>query len=383
MAEPIDDTHENSAMGHHWAQGGGGGARSRGVADPEYHSELDNTDESDLEEEHYESDESENQTWISWFLSHRENAYFCEVPEEFIEDEFNLTGLSQTVNYYAEALDMILDIEDNDEPLDNEEVEAVEGSAEILYGLIHARFILTRDGLNRMEEKYENGEFGVCPRYCCGGIGVLPCGRSDIPERDCVKLFCPSCLDIYLPSNTRYQKIDGAYFGTTFPHMLLQAYPALVPEEPAPVYTPRVYGFAINERSKSGPRMQWLRVRPDVKSGAENDDGEDDDGNTTDSQSYMEAQDANPSEHREVPVDAVSEGGIGFGSSEMHNEGMEVGTDRPGASRASTPAVSSEMQADGDDHHTDAAMATASNSPRPPCSESQSEDRRKGRAAAL
>ncbi|KAJ2341207.1 casein kinase 2 regulatory subunit, partial [Coemansia sp. RSA 2671] len=160
MAEPVDGTHENSALGHHWAQGGGGGVRGRGVADPEYHSELDNTDESDLEEEHYESDESENQTWISWFLSHRENAYFCEVPEEFIEDEFNLTGLSQTVNYYAEALDMILDIEDNDDPLDNEEVEAVEGSAEILYGLIHARFILTRDGLNRMEEKYENGEFG-------------------------------------------------------------------------------------------------------------------------------------------------------------------------------------------------------------------------------
>ncbi|KAJ2021563.1 hypothetical protein IWW57_004881, partial [Coemansia sp. S610] len=96
MAEPVDGTHENSALGHHWAQGGGGGVRGRGVADPEYHSELDNTDESDLEEEHYESDESENQTWISWFLSHRENAYFCEVPEEFIEDEFNLTGLSQT-----------------------------------------------------------------------------------------------------------------------------------------------------------------------------------------------------------------------------------------------------------------------------------------------
>ncbi|KAJ2331340.1 hypothetical protein GGH92_009261, partial [Coemansia sp. RSA 2673] len=126
----------------------------------------------------------------------------------------------------------------------------------------------------------------------------------------------------------------------------------------------------------------WLRVRPDVKPGADNDDCEDDDGNTTDSQSYMEARDANPSE---VPADANIEATVaGLGSSDMmHNEGMEVGTDRPGASRASTPAASSEIQADGDDHHTDAAMATASNSPRPACSESQSEDRRKGRAAAM
>ncbi|KAJ2909439.1 casein kinase 2 regulatory subunit, partial [Coemansia aciculifera] len=357
MADPVDGSHGNSALVHGWAQGGG-----HGVADAEYNSGLDNTDDSDLEEEHYESDESENQTWISWFLSHRENAYFCEVPEEFIEDEFNLTGLSQAVNYYAEALDMILDIEDNDDPLDNEEVEAVEGSAEILYGLIHARYILTRDGLHRMAEKYENGEFGVCPRYYCGGIGVLPCGRSDIPERDCVKLFCPSCLDIYLPSNTRYQKVDGAYFGTTFPHMLLQAFPNLVPDDPSPVYTPRVYGFAINERSKSGPRMQWLRVSPDVKPDADNAD---DDGNTTDSQSYVEARDGdvNPSEGRQVPA--------------LHNEGMEVGTDRPGASRASTPAALSELPADAEDHHTDAVMATASNSPRLACDSEQSEDRRK------
>ncbi|KAJ2001417.1 casein kinase 2 regulatory subunit [Coemansia thaxteri] len=353
MTEPVDSIHGNKALGHGWAPGSGSG-----MADAEFQSELDNTDESDLEEEQYESDESENQTWISWFLSHRENSYFCEVPEDFIEDEFNLTGLSQTVNYYAEALDMILDTEDQDEPLDNEEVEAVEGSAEILYGLIHARFILTRDGLNRMEEKYENGDFGVCPRYCCGGIGVLPCGRSDIPERDCVKLFCPSCLDIYLPPNTRYQKIDGAYFGTTFPHMLLQAFPALVPEEPAPVYTPRVYGFAINELSKSGPRMQWLRMRPEIRQ------GDDDDGNTTDSQSYMEARDACVSERREVPA----------------SEGADMGTDRPSPSRASTPAASSELRADGDDQHTDVVMATASNSPRLGCSESASEDRRKGGA---
>ena len=28
------------------------------------------------------------------------------------------------------------------------------------------------------------------------------------------------------------------------------------------VYTPRIYGFKVSERAKSGPRMKWLRLRP-------------------------------------------------------------------------------------------------------------------------
>lgn len=36
---------------------------------------------------------------------------FAEVSEDFIEDDFNLTGLSQLVPFYKEALEMILDVE--------------------------------------------------------------------------------------------------------------------------------------------------------------------------------------------------------------------------------------------------------------------------------
>ena len=31
----------------------------------------------------------------------------------------------------------------------------------------------------------------------------------------------------------------------------------------AKVYTPRIYGFRVSERAKSGPRMRWLRLRPE------------------------------------------------------------------------------------------------------------------------
>lgn len=29
------------------------------------------------------------------------------------------------------------------------------------------------------------------------------------------------------------------------------------------IYEPKIYGFRVSERSKSGPRMQWLRMKPD------------------------------------------------------------------------------------------------------------------------
>lgn len=38
-------------------------------------------------------------------------AVFAEVTEDFIEDDFNLTGLSQLVPFYKEALEMVLDVE--------------------------------------------------------------------------------------------------------------------------------------------------------------------------------------------------------------------------------------------------------------------------------
>ena len=58
-------------------------------------------------------------------------------------------------------------------------------------------------------EKYEAGVFGSCPRVYCMGCNVVPCGRSDLPGLDTVKLFCPNCNDIYVPASSRFQGVDG------------------------------------------------------------------------------------------------------------------------------------------------------------------------------
>ncbi|KAH8591611.1 casein kinase II regulatory subunit-domain-containing protein [Bisporella sp. PMI_857] len=270
------------------------------------------------------------ESWISSFCSLLGHEYFAEISEEFIEDDFNLTGLNSQVAMYKEALEMILDVEpeeDEDEEEEEEEDEGdesvegeermirnraaaerrhhrmasdlsiIESSAEMLYGLIHQRFICSRAGIQQMSEKYELAHFGVCPRTFCDQVRTLPVGTSDVPGEDTVKLFCPSCLDIYVPPNSRFQTVDGAFFGRTFGALFLLTFPeydiskkgqemlasarsvsndneerekinGMNAHNLAPglgkgkVYEPKIFGFKVSERARNGPRMAWLRKRP-------------------------------------------------------------------------------------------------------------------------
>lgn len=221
-----------------------------------------NTDDSELYES--QSDLSPDMdTWIGAFCALSGHEYFAEIAEDFIEDDFNLTGLSAFVPHYKEALEMILDVEPEDGTR-TPDVMLIEHSAELLYGLIHQRYILSRQGIQQMAEKYDLGHFGHCPRVFCSSTLVLPVGRYDTPGNENVKLFCPSCGDIYTPPNSRFQDIDGVYFGTTFANLFFESFPDLVPKiKQTKLYQPKIYGFKVSERAKTGPRMSWLRMKPD------------------------------------------------------------------------------------------------------------------------
>ena len=120
-------------------------------------------------------------------------------------------------------------------------------SATDLYGLLHARFILTPHGLTIMREKYLTGAFGTCPRVLCERQNLLPVGMSDELRTSRVKVFCPKCEESYYPKK-KLEDVDGSFFGTSFPHILLQSFDDL---QGIPVgkvvkpYEPAIYGFKI------------------------------------------------------------------------------------------------------------------------------------------
>lgn len=203
--------------------------------------------ETDSEESDVSGSEGEDTSWISWFCSLRGNEFFCEVDENYIQDDFNLCGLSSQVPYYDYALDLILDVESSHGDMFSEEQnEIIESAAEMLYGLIHVRYILTTKGLGAMLEKYKHAEFGRCPRVYCCGQPCLPVGQSDVSRQSNVKIFCPKCEDIYTPQSRFQDNLDGAYFGSTFPHLFLMTYGHLKPQKASQDYVPRVFGFKVH-----------------------------------------------------------------------------------------------------------------------------------------
>ncbi|XP_019088182.1 PREDICTED: casein kinase II subunit beta-2-like [Camelina sativa] len=204
--------------------------------------------DTDSEESEVSGSEGEDTSWICWFCNLRGNEFFCEVDDDYIQDDFNLCGLSHQVPYYDYALDLILDVESSHgEMFTEEQNELIESAAEMLYGMIHARYILTSKGLASMLDKYKNYDFGRCPRVYCCGQPCLPVGQSDIPRASTVKIYCPKCEDVYYPRSKYQGNIDGAYFGTTFPHLFLMTYGHLKPQKASQSYTPRVFGFKLHK----------------------------------------------------------------------------------------------------------------------------------------
>ena len=178
--------------------------------------------------------------WIQWFVHLKGNEFFCEVDEDFIRNKANLIGIK-----CDEYIDTLLSPEAPNEATLNEEYLENLPNIKDVYGLIFKRFIMTPKGLALMREKYLNGEFGQCPRVLCDKQVLIPVGLSEDLKYSRVKVYCPICEEVY-KSKMKGSDIDGGYFGTSFPQVLLMAYPDLNPKHHEyKNYIPKIYGFKV------------------------------------------------------------------------------------------------------------------------------------------
>ena len=99
-----------------------------------------------------------------------------------------------------------------------------------------------------MKQSYLDGIFGRCPRVSCGEK-TLPIGQVDVHGQSSVKVYCPACDDVYHPRSNRYRRIDGSFFGTSFPHLFFLTYPKLRPMKrvinDSNKFVAKVFGFRM------------------------------------------------------------------------------------------------------------------------------------------
>ena len=77
---------------------------------------------------------------------------------------------------------------------------------------------------------------------------MLPIGLNENLKVARVKVYCPKCEDVYYPKK-KCRDVDGAFFGTSFPHLLLMNFTDLVYEKSEEKYTATVYGFKIHKKA--------------------------------------------------------------------------------------------------------------------------------------
>ena len=160
--------------------------------------------------------------WVRNFLLTRPKDTLLPIPQEYLSDGFNLVQLAPIVErivrmeggyvppavqttdsfpLFKAALRLILS---ND---DGPTSPPVQRAAEVLYTLVHARYVISPRGLDtvrrvlRRPDGTVNPVFGRCPRMNCRGMPVLPWGDSDnFDPRNSVmtraKRYCPCCGEV-------------------------------------------------------------------------------------------------------------------------------------------------------------------------------------------
>jgi casein kinase II subunit beta len=198
--------------------------------------------------------------WVDAFLASPRGRFFVKVDAAYLSDAFNLFGLCDKVGeHFGYALDLVQGCAVSAKYIlstfpTKVDRAAIEKAAVRLYGLVHARFLLThgqKQGLGQMYEKYSREEFPRCPRTYCEGHVCLPFGPSELPDKSVLMIFCPNCREVYTAGDPIFEQIDGAYFGHSWVHIFVQEYLAKDIVKKGELKEPpiRLFGFRMETMS--------------------------------------------------------------------------------------------------------------------------------------
>ncbi|KAA6354148.1 MAG: hypothetical protein EZS28_050325, partial [Streblomastix strix] len=93
-------------------------------------------------------------SWSDFFLSKSRNKFLCQITYRFLSDNINVIDLMESVNGFADGLDEIMDEYTQKPHFSKDAIQA--------YVLLHAKFLLSFDGLLLMKYKFRQKVFGLC-----------------------------------------------------------------------------------------------------------------------------------------------------------------------------------------------------------------------------
>ena len=132
------------------------------------------TEDNHLAEESIQSPQSPPQAmlWVDWHITVPGNQFLVPVDVSFIMNSFNMVEFKDSehlgLTYFEEAHSQILGMAPrSQEELEDKAFQGVYQQAVDLYGLMHARYIQTKEGMQKTKLRFLANDFGTCPRVEC------------------------------------------------------------------------------------------------------------------------------------------------------------------------------------------------------------------------
>lgn len=189
--------------------------------------------------------------WKNDFL--RKFPWLLNIPDEYIDDKFNVYGLNKEFSFFDLCCEIIRG-KGNLSCVPPADIKIIRAQLPQVYGMIHARFILSPGGLTALNDKYKRSQYGTCPRLNCHNEQLLPIGLSSQMEISLVYAFCPCCREIFYPRPKI--DLDGAFFGPNAAHIFIDEMEIKSNQEKYQPYPHNAFGFRLRSHLFEVPKEE-------------------------------------------------------------------------------------------------------------------------------